>query len=240
MIARQPIGEGGAMAERMATLTHEGETVTVAGLSEADVDRKPTQRFLKRSIDVIGSGLLLALLTIPAIFIALAIKLESRGPVFVVQMRTGRFGRQFRMVKFRTMVQNADQMRAELHDQNEAEGPIFKIRDDPRKTRVGRWLRKTSIDELPQLFNVFSGSMSLVGPRPPFPSEVRIYNDHQLGRLATKPGMTGLWQVSGRSLLGFNDMVDLDLEYIRGWNLGRDLAILARTLPAVVSGRGAF
>lgn len=214
--------------------------VAVAGLSEADVDRKPVQRFLKRCIDVVGSGLLLALLAIPALLIALAIKLESRGPVFVVQLRTGRFGRQFRMVKFRTMIQNADQMRAELHDQNEAEGPIFKIRDDPRKTRVGRWLRKTSIDELPQLLNVFGGSMSLVGPRPPFPSEVRIYSDHQLGRLATKPGMTGLWQVSGRSLLGFNDMVELDLEYIRGWNLGRDLAILARTLPAVVSGRGAF
>jgi lipopolysaccharide/colanic/teichoic acid biosynthesis glycosyltransferase len=131
-------------------------------------------------------------------------------------------------------------MRADLHELNEANGPIFKIRDDPRMTRVGRWLRKTSVDELPQLLNVFTGTMSLVGPRPPFPSEVAIYNEHQLGRLAMKPGMTGLWQVSGRSLLGFDEMVDLDLQYIGGWHLGRDINILVRTLPAVVSGRGAF
>lgn len=209
-------------------------------ITPADVDERRFQHFLKRCLDVLVSGSLLVVLAIPALLIALAIRLESRGSVFVVQVRTGRFGRSFEMVKFRTMVENADQMRHEINDLNEADGPIFKIKQDPRMTRVGRLLRRASIDELPQLWNVFTGSMSLVGPRPPFPSEVQVYSEYHLGRLAMKPGMTGLWQVSGRSLLTFGEMVDLDVAYIRGWHIGRDIAILARTVPAVISGRGAF
>jgi lipopolysaccharide/colanic/teichoic acid biosynthesis glycosyltransferase len=209
-------------------------------LSPADVDGRRFQHFLKRALDLTASAIILALLALPAALIALAIKVDSPGSVFVVQTRTGRYGRPFRMVKFRTMCVNAEQMKVELQALNEAEGPIFKVRNDPRMTRVGRLLRKTSIDELPQLWNVLTGDMSLVGPRPPLPSEVSAYSEYHLGRLAAKPGMTGLWQVSGRSLLGFTEMVDLDLAYIRGWHLGRDIAILVRTLPAVISGRGAF
>jgi lipopolysaccharide/colanic/teichoic acid biosynthesis glycosyltransferase len=209
-------------------------------VSRPDIDRRPFQKFLKRCIDITGSALLIAILAIPALLIAIAIKLDSRGPVFVVQTRTGRFGRTFRMIKFRTMCEDAEFLLPTLRDQNEASGPIFKMRDDPRMTRFGRWLRRASIDELPQLLNVFVGSMSLVGPRPPLPHEVAVYSQYQMGRLAVKPGLTGLWQVSGRSLVGFDDMVDLDLEYIRDWHLSRDIWILARTFPAVVSGRGAF
>jgi lipopolysaccharide/colanic/teichoic acid biosynthesis glycosyltransferase len=144
------------------------------------------------------------------------------------------------MLKFRSMFVDADQRRAELSGLNEADGPIFKIRNDPRITRVGRVLRRTSLDELPQLFNVLRGEMSLVGPRPPLPSEVAQYEDWHLGRLRAVPGMTGLWQVSGRSEVAFHDMVRLDLHYIRNWSLSLDLEILGRTLPAVFANRGAY
>jgi lipopolysaccharide/colanic/teichoic acid biosynthesis glycosyltransferase len=152
----------------------------------------------------------------------------------------GRNGRPFTVVKFRTMCENAEQLLHELAAQNEQAGPLFKIRRDPRMTRVGRILRKTSLDELPQLFNVIRGEMSLVGPRPPLPREVVEYSTYQLRRLAATPGMTGLWQVSGRSTLGFDEMVALDLRYISGWTFGRDISILLRTIPAVLSTRGAY
>jgi lipopolysaccharide/colanic/teichoic acid biosynthesis glycosyltransferase len=144
------------------------------------------------------------------------------------------------MLKFRSMRQDADQLLAQLQAQNEATGPLFKMRCDPRVTRVGRVLRRLSLDELPQLLNVLRGEMSLVGPRPPLPSEVEQYEDWQHGRLRAVPGITGLWQVSGRSEVPFHDMVRLDLHYIRNWSLGLDVEILLRTLPAVVLQRGAY
>jgi exopolysaccharide biosynthesis polyprenyl glycosylphosphotransferase len=196
--------------------------------------------WLKRIADLLltGAGLLV---TWPLFaLIAIAIKLDSPGPVLYRQQRVGKDGRLFQMMKFRSMSQDAEQRRAALLAANEADGPIFKIRNDPRITRVGRWLRRTSLDELPQVFNVLRGEMSLVGPRPPLPSEVEEYEQWQLGRLRAVPGMTGLWQVSGRSDVSFHDMVRLDLHYIRNWSFSLDLEILWRTLPAVVRSRGAF
>jgi lipopolysaccharide/colanic/teichoic acid biosynthesis glycosyltransferase len=169
-----------------------------------------------------------------------AIKLDSPGPMFYRQQRVGKDGRRFGMVKFRSMRQDAERLLDELRAQNEATGPLFKMRRDPRVTGVGRVLRRWSLDELPQLFNVLKGEMSLIGPRPPLPSEVEQYEDWQHGRLRLVPGMTGLWQVSGRSEVPFHDMVRLDLHYIRNWSLGLDLEILLRTIPAVLTNRGAF
>jgi lipopolysaccharide/colanic/teichoic acid biosynthesis glycosyltransferase len=144
------------------------------------------------------------------------------------------------MYKFRTMCQDAHAQIADLQALNEQAGPIFKIRNDPRMTRIGRWLRKLSIDEVPQLLNVVRGDMSLVGPRPPLPHEVQVYTRHQLRRLGARPGLTGLWQVSGRSTLPFDEMVALDIQYIEEWTLVRDMVILVKTLPAVLSTRGAY
>jgi exopolysaccharide biosynthesis polyprenyl glycosylphosphotransferase len=172
--------------------------------------------------------------------IALAIKLDSAGPVFFRQERLGRNGRPFQMLKFRSMVNDADRQLELLRERNEAEGPMFKIRRDPRLTRVGAVLRRLSLDELPQLINVLRGEMSLVGPRPPLPAEVAKYEPWQVGRLRALPGMTGLWQVSGRSQVPFHDMVRLDLHYIRNWSLQMDVEILLRTVPAVLSNRGAY
>jgi lipopolysaccharide/colanic/teichoic acid biosynthesis glycosyltransferase len=144
------------------------------------------------------------------------------------------------MLKFRSMRPDADRLLAELKAKNEVSGALFKIKNDPRVTRIGRFLRRSSLDELPQVFNVLRGEMSLVGPRPPLPSEVATYGDWQLGRLRAVPGMTGLWQVSGRSDVPFHDMVRLDLHYIRNWSLWWDLEIILRTIPAVVGNRGAY
>jgi lipopolysaccharide/colanic/teichoic acid biosynthesis glycosyltransferase len=155
-------------------------------------------------------------------------------------VRMGCGGREFICWKFRSMRPDADQRLAELLAFNEAEGPIFKMRDDPRRTRLGTFLRRWSIDELPQLWNVVTGDMSLVGPRPATPREVAQYEDWQLRRLDTMPGITGLWQVSGRSELGFSEQVLMDIMYIENWSLGLDLRILLRTMPAVLSGKGAF
>ena len=195
---------------------------------------------LKRITDLALTIVGLTVIWPVLVLIALVIKLDSAGPVLYRQQRVGKDGRLFQMVKFRSMHRNADQRLAELRAANEATGPLFKIRNDPRITRVGRFLRRTSLDELPQLLNVLRGEMSLVGPRPPLPSEVEGYEDWQLGRLRAVPGMTGLWQVSGRSEVSFHDMVRLDLHYIRNWSLSLDLEILWRTLPAVLGHRGAF
>lgn len=194
----------------------------------------------KRAIDIaVAATLLLVLLPLFAL-IALLIKLDSRGPVLFRQVRSGKDGKPFVFLKFRSMVADAEQRRAELEALNNADGPIFKMRRDPRATRVGRVLRRTSLDELPQLWNVLRGDMSLVGPRPPLPDEVARYAPWQHGRLAVRPGLTGLWQVSGRSLLGFEQMVMLDLEYIARWSLALDLRIVLRTIGAVLSMRGAY
>jgi exopolysaccharide biosynthesis polyprenyl glycosylphosphotransferase len=172
--------------------------------------------------------------------IALAVKIDSSGPVFYRQRRLGKDSVPFEMLKFRSMCQDAEHMLTVLRDRNEATGPLFKIRQDPRITRVGRFLRRFSLDELPQLFNVLRGEMSLVGPRPPLPDEVSKYEEWQLARLQALPGMTGLWQVSGRSEVPFNDMVRLDLHYVRNWSFGLDLEIMLRTIPAVLANHGAY
>lgn len=196
--------------------------------------------WVKRVMDLIVVGLgFLAMSPILAA-IAVAIRLESPGPILYRQQRVGKDGRLFSMFKFRSMVVDAEQRLEALQAHNEATGPLFKMRRDPRVTRVGAVLRRWSLDELPQLLNVLRGEMSLVGPRPPLPKEVAEYEDWQLGRLRAVPGLTGLWQVSGRSEVPFHDMVRLDLHYIRNWSLALDFEILLRTIPAVITNRGAY
>jgi len=194
----------------------------------------------KRVVDVSGSAVLL-LCALPVIGLAaLAIRLESPGPVFFSQLRCGRDARRFRLWKLRTMTVDAEARRDSLLHLNEMDGPVFKIRRDPRVTRVGRLLRRWSLDELPQLWNVLRGDMSLVGPRPPLPQEVIHYTPRERQRLCVPPGLTGTWQVSGRNELCFEEWVRLDLEYVERASLALDLQILAKTLPAVLSGRGAL
>jgi exopolysaccharide biosynthesis polyprenyl glycosylphosphotransferase len=184
---------------------------------------------------------LFTIVSLPVIAaIALAIKLDDRGPVFLRQTRVGVHGMEFQCWKFRSMVVNADRLLAQLRERNEHDGVLFKMRDDPRITRVGKVIRKLSLDELPQLFNVLRGEMSLVGPRPPLPSEVELYAEDVHRRLLVKPGITGLWQVSGRSNLSWEDSVRLDLFYVENWSLSSDLIILGKTIRAVLSRDGAY
>jgi exopolysaccharide biosynthesis polyprenyl glycosylphosphotransferase len=195
---------------------------------------------VKRLIDVVASALLLVLLSPALVVIAALVKLTSRGPVFYLSARVGVGQRPFPCYKFRTMSADAEARQAELECLNEAEGCIFKIAADPRLTRVGGFLRRTSLDELPQLFNVLCGQMSLVGPRPLPLRDVDLMADWHKRRHVVLPGLTGLWQVSGRSGLGFEDMIELDYRYIETWSLRGDLAILARTAGAVVARKGAY
>ena len=199
-----------------------------------------TQAAAKRACDVAISVAGLLLLAPLLAGVALAIKLTSPGPVIFRQERIGLRGRPFTLLKFRTMVAGADLMLDQLRDQNEADGPLFKLHRDPRVTRVGRILRRYSIDELPQLINVLKGEMSLVGPRPPLASEVALYEEWQLDRLEVRPGITGLWQVSGRSELPFEEYVHLDLFYVENWSIAYDLFILSKTIPILVTSRGAY
>ncbi len=197
------------------------------------------QLLIKRAIDVTASALGLVLLAPLFLAISLAIKLTSEGPVFFKQQRIGLHGRTFWLYKFRTMVQNAEDLKNSLQHLNQMSGPVFKIKDDPRVTPVGRFLRKTSLDELPQLINVFKGEMSLVGPRPPLPQEVSQYRNRFRRRLSVRPGITCLWQISGRNNVDFDQWMDLDMQYIDNWSLELDLKILLKTIPAVLFGRGA-
>jgi len=198
------------------------------------------QAIAKRAFDVVLSGLGLVLLAPLLVLIALLITLETPGPVLFRQERVGLHRKRFKVLKFRTMVVGAELMLADLAAHNEADGPLFKLRNDPRVTRVGRYLRRYSLDELPQLWNVLIGEMSLVGPRPPLPREVDAYEDWQLDRLEVRPGITGLWQVSGRSELPFDEYVRLDLFYIENWSLAYDLFIVAKTIPMLLAARGAY
>lgn len=195
---------------------------------------------LKRAIDVgliiVSTPLLLPLM----LFISLLIRLDSPGPALFRQQRVGKGGKLFTCYKFRTMVRDAEKRRAELEALNEADGPIFKIRHDPRVTRVGRFLRRSSLDELPQLWNILLGEMSMVGPRPALPSEVECYEPWHQRRLEVLPGLTGMWQVLGRSNTSFDEMVRLDIYYAENWSVGMDLRILLQTIPAVLFGRGAY
>lgn len=198
------------------------------------------QRVAKRLFDVVTASLLVVAAAPLFVAVALLVKLDSRGPILFRQERVGIEGRHFQMLKFRSMVVDAEQRLAELEHRNEGSGVLFKIKDDPRITRVGSVLRRYSLDELPQLFNILSGSMSLVGPRPPLPKEVEAYERDVRRRLLVKPGLTGLWQVSGRSNLSWQDAVRLDLYYVENWSLAGDLVIILRTIRAVFGSTGAY
>jgi len=206
--------------------------------------REPSLRgwnlFLKRVVDVLLASFGLVALAPLCLLIALAIKLESRGGALFKQQRVGRNGSQFTVYKFRSMYAGADQDRERLNNLNEADGPLFKIREDPRRTRVGRILRRFSLDEIPQLYNVLRGEMSIVGPRPALPEEVANYEGWHRKRLEVSPGITGLWQTSGRSDISFEEMCLLDIYYVEQWSPSFDVKILLKTLPAVLFGRGAY
>jgi exopolysaccharide biosynthesis polyprenyl glycosylphosphotransferase len=199
----------------------------------------PFQELLKRSIDVAGAAMALTVLAPLLLLVVALIKLDSRGPVFFPQLRVGLRGRMFRMVKFRSMVVDADAKQRALLAANEQTGPVFKMKHDPRITRVGRFIRRYSIDELPQFWNVLVGDMSLVGPRPPLLKEVEAYEPWQRRRLSVRPGLTCFWQVAGRNAITFKEWMYLDLQYITQRSLFTDLRLIARTIPAVVSGSGA-
>jgi exopolysaccharide biosynthesis polyprenyl glycosylphosphotransferase len=200
----------------------------------------PFIRLVKRGIDVFFS-LLVLVFTAPLIaLISLTIKLDSPGPVLFRQDRVGKAGKPFTLYKFRSMMIGADEQKQLLRDLNEANGPIFKIKDDPRITRVGRLLRRFSLDELPQFYNVLRGDMSIIGPRPPLPEEVAQYQPWHMRRLEIAPGITGLWQVSGRSELPFDEMALLDIYYVEQWSPALDFKILLRTIPTILFGDGAY
>ncbi len=199
---------------------------------------KPELRHVKRLLDIVASAAALWLLFPFLLIVAALVKLTSNGPVFFRQLRVGLHGKKFHMLKFRSMVVNAEALKASLAAKNEQTGPVFKMRRDPRVTPRGRLLRKYSIDELPQLVNVLRGDMTLVGPRPPVPQEVALYEPWQRRRLSVPPGLTCLWQVSGRNDVAFEDWMYLDLQYIDHWSVGQDIGLLLKTVPAVVSGRG--
>ncbi|NUL46089.1 sugar transferase [Cellulosimicrobium funkei] len=215
----------------------------VAGLSLIHVSTPRLagpEAFLKRSFDILASGAGIVLLSPLLLVIALAIKSDDPGPAFFHQQRVGKDGRRFYMHKFRSMVVDAEARLARLQEQNEGAGVLFKMRDDPRITKIGAFIRRYSIDELPQLWNVFMGDMSLVGPRPPLPAEVEEYEQHVSRRFLVKPGITGLWQVSGRSDLSWDESVRLDLYYVENWSFLQDLLILGRTAKAVIGKDGAY
>jgi len=221
-----------------------------ARLASGDVDGLPMLAYtsvptdelalaFKRAFDVLVSATVLLLLAPVLAGVALAIKRESPGPVLFRQRRVGLNGREFDLFKFRSMHLDAEAQLAKLQALNEASGPVFKMRNDPRVTRIGRFIRKTSIDEFPQFWNVLRGEMSVVGPRPPIPSEVRQYKRWQRRRLSVRPGITCTWQISGRSDISFDRWMELDLQYIDSWSLMGDLQIFAKTIPAVLTSRGA-
>ena len=195
---------------------------------------------IKRTMDVVISLAALAVCLPFLPLVAIAIKLSSPGPVLHFQERIGKDGVRFRMLKLRSMTVGAESVRTSLAADADITGPVFKMRNDPRVTRVGRFLRKYSIDELPQLANVLAGQMSLVGPRPPLPEEVEHYEPWHMRRLSVKPGLTCIWQVSGRSHVSFDRWVEMDIEYIENRSIWLDIRLLLRTIPAVFSGRGAY
>lgn len=202
------------------------------------IPQKPVYEFFKRAFDIVSSSAALVLLSWVFLFTAIAIKLEDGGPVFFSQIRVGKNGKFFRMHKFRSMCVGAERMKKNLLEQNEMNGPAFKIENDPRITKVGRFIRKTSIDELPQLINILTGSMSVVGPRPPLGHEVMQYDDFAMRRLAVKPGLTCYWQCCGRSNIDFDEWMKLDNKYIDERSAWVDIKMIFATIPAVLKGEG--
>jgi exopolysaccharide biosynthesis polyprenyl glycosylphosphotransferase len=193
----------------------------------------------KRCFDIIVSGIAIVCLSPIFLLTALAVKHEDNGPAVFSQNRVGKDGKLFKMYKFRSMYTDAEDRLKELQEQNEADGPVFKIKDDPRITKIGHFIRKYSIDELMQLFNVFKGDMSIVGPRPALPNEVAQYDDYAKQRLSVKPGLSCYWQISGRSNIGFAEWMQLDVKYINEMSMLTDLKIILQTIPAVLKGDGA-
>ncbi len=231
------------LSESVELSTSRVTASAVGGIPLLTIERTPLEgwgRVIKRLTDIIGSLIAIPFILILFPFIALAIKLDTRGPVIHKQIRVGKAGREFTSYKFRSMVKDAEAKLEDLKKRNEADGPVFKMKHDPRVTRVGSFLRRSSLDELPQFFNVLKGEMSLVGPRPPLPSEVAQYGRRERRRLTIKPGITGPWQVSGRSDVTFNEWVRLDVYYIQNWSLLLDLTILLKTVAVVVTRRGAY
>lgn len=193
---------------------------------------------MKRLIDVIGSIVALVVFTPTMLVIMLLIKLEDKGPVFYGQTRIGKNGAEFKMWKFRSMIENAHELRSQMMAQNDADGPMFKIKDDPRVTKIGHFIREKSLDEIPQFFNVLKGEMSLVGPRPSLPEEVMEFDSRERERLNVLPGLTGLWQVSGRNNLSFDDMIALDLEYVKHHSVLWDIKIIFITMDQMFFSKG--
>lgn len=209
-------------------------------LDKDKIDKRYFYRFFKRLFDCLVSGITLIILSPLFLIISLLIYINDQGPIFYSQIRIGRDGKPFKMYKFRSMVTNADELLENLRSQNEVEGPMFKMREDPRITPIGKFIRKTSIDEFPQLFNVFIGQMSLVGPRPPLKNEVAEYSPYDKQRLWVIPGCTGLWQATERNNVGFHDMVELDIEYIEKSNLLFDLYLMFKTIKIIFMPNGAY
>lgn len=219
---------------------HVEEVAGVPMISLKEPGISGLNQLIKRGIDVVFAATALGLFAPLMGLVALMIKMESPGPVLFQQERVGKNGRCFKLYKFRSMVEDAEEQLEALKDFNEADGPIFKMKADPRVTRLGKWLRRLSLDELPQFYNVLRGDMSLIGPRPPLPAEVEQYQEWHKRRLEIAPGITGLWQVSGRSELTFDEMALLDIYYIENWSLGLDTKILWQTVPRVLFGSGAY
>jgi len=210
-------------------------------LTNGDKNKGWCYNFIKRALDIFGAIIGLVILSVLFLIVAILIKLEDpKGPIFFSQIRVGKNGKEFKMYKFRSMVTDAEAKLEKLLKYNEVEGAMFKMKNDPRVTNIGRIIRKTSIDELPQLFNVLKGDMSLVGPRPPLPREVKEYTSYEVQRLLVTPGCTGLWQVSGRSNIGFNEMVELDLQYIKQRNIVYDLKIIIKTFKLLLGSKDAY
>lgn len=231
---REKVAEGGARRARLGSMRE---------LAEWDRGRIG-YRFVKRAFDIAFSACVIAVAIVPSAVLCAAIAIESPGCPLYRQRRVGRIGadgrpREFTMWKFRSMVKGADRMKDALLAENEVEGPMFKMKDDPRVTRIGRFIRRHSIDEFPQFLNVLVGDMSVVGPRPPLPREVSQYDEWAMQRLAVKPGLTGPWQVGGRSDVDFDDMVRLDLGYIARRSVAMDLKIILQTIAVVFTGKGA-
>ena len=223
-------------------LRAEGVNLVEIKIDSTWVDRRSLSydAFFKRLIDVLIAGLVLVAAMPILLAILVAVRLDTPGPAIFVQERVGRRGRTFRFYKFRSMFVDAEVRKAEVLSRNEVDGPVFKMRRDPRVTRVGGFLRRTSLDELPQLVNVLKGEMSMVGPRPPLPREVAQYRPSDMIRLSVKPGLTCLWQIRGRSTIGFEKWMEYDREYVRNLSPWLDLSILVRTVWAVLSCRGAY
>ncbi|MEK1481643.1 sugar transferase [Limosilactobacillus fermentum] len=220
------------------------ETLMVENMIHIDVERLNRQYFyrgIKRLFDVVASAIGVVVISPVLLIIAICIKVDDpHGPVFYTQTRVGKDGHEFKIIKFRSMVSNADELLAKLQDQNEVNGAMFKMKDDPRITRVGRVIRKYSLDELPQLINVVTGSMSIVGPRPPLVSEVEQYTEYDKQRLLVTPGATGMWQVGGRNDVDFDEMVRLDLTYIQNRSVWLDLKIMLETVKVMIKPNGAY